>query len=308
MEHQPVLLAECIDGLDIKPEGIYVDGTLGRGGHTGEIAKRLTTGRIIAIDRDLEAINEAAGILGDYIDKISFFHGNFSEIDNILDLEDIGAVDGMLFDLGVSSPQLDSSERGFSYMQDAPLDMRMNQQDDLTAFEAVNFWSQARLRQIFREYGEERYAGAIAGAIVRKREIFQIKTTFQLNEIIYSAIPVAARREAQHPAKRCYQALRIAINDELESLKSMLETAPNRLKTGGRICVVSFHSLEDRLVKRAFAAQAAGCRCPKNIPVCICGIPKTLKLVTKKPISPGKEETERNPRSRSAKLRVAQRI
>ena len=308
MDHIPVLLNECIEGLSIKPNGIYVDGTLGRGGHSIEIAKRLTTGRLIAIDRDADAIKEAGALLLDYQDRITVIHGNFCDIAQILDNSGIELVDGMLFDLGVSSPQLESSERGFSYMRNAPLDMRMDRQDDISAFEAVNTWTEDKLRKVFYEYGEERYAGLIARAIVGKRDAAPINTTFDLNSIIFSAIPAAARREVQHPSKRCYQALRIAINDELGSVSRMLDAAPDRLKTGGRLCAISFHSLEDRLIKNAFSAYSNGCICPKDFPVCICGFTPRLKLITKKPIIPDHREVELNPRSRSAKLRIAERV
>jgi len=307
MEHTPVLLDECIEGLDIKPDGIYVDGTLGRGGHAREIAKRLgKTGRLIAIDRDTHAINEAKVNLSEFVDKITFVHGNFGDFQKIL--SDVQAVDGMLFDFGVSSPQLDDPERGFSYMHNAPLDMRMDKDDAITAFEVVNNWPEEKLREIFFKYGEERYSGQIARAIVKKRGEKPIGTTFDLNEIIVSAIPPKARREKQHPSKRCFQALRISVNDELGSIERMLTVAPEMLKTGGRICAISFHSLEDRLVKTAFAARVNGCSCPKDAPVCICGFAPTLKLITRKPITPGVGEIEKNPRARSAKLRIAEKI
>ena len=308
MEHTPVLLNECIEGLTIKPDGVYVDGTLGRGGHAREIVKRLRSGRLIAIDRDADAINEARQLLSEYQDKITFVHGNFNDISRILDINGKELADGMLFDLGVSSPQLDNGERGFSYMQNSPLDMRMDKQDELSAFEVVNNWTEDELRKIFYEYGEERYSGLISRAIVRKREITQIKTTFDLNDIIISAIPAAARREAQHPSKRCFQALRIAVNNELGAISQMLDVAPDRLKTGGRLCVISFHSLEDRLVKNAFSTRARGCICPKDFPVCVCGVKPSLKVVTKKPIIPDDMEAKLNPRARSAKLRVAERL
>ena len=308
MEHTPVLLSECIEGLRIKPDGIYVDGTLGRGGHAVEIAKRLTTGKLIAIDRDDDAIREAGQRLLEYKSQIIFANDNFTHVSRILDEHGFTLADGMIFDLGVSSPQLENSKRGFSYMQDAPLDMRMDRRDELTAGDAVNDWTQEQLRNVFYEYGEERYAGLIARAIVRKRAQSRITTTFELNDIILSAIPASARREAQHPSKRCYQALRIAINDELSNISKMLDSAPDRLKTGGRICIISFHSLEDRLVKNSFAARQKGCICPKDFPVCICGVVPTLKLITKKPIISSEIETNLNPRARSAKLRIAERI
>jgi len=308
MEHIPVLLRESIDGLNIKPDGIYIDGTLGRAGHTIEILKRLAGGRLLAIDRDEDAIDEARVLLSDYKDRFTLIHGNFKDIAKIMDEEGVEKVDGMLFDFGVSSPQLDNAARGFSYMQDACLDMRMDKNDSLTASEVVNNWQENELRKIFYEYGEERYSKSIARAIVKKRAAEQIDTTFKLNDTIISAIPAAARRESQHPSKRCFQALRIAVNDELSSIGSMLKTVPELLKPEGRLSVISFHSLEDRLVKRAFTSAAKGCTCPRGTPICVCGVNPTLKLITRKPVVAGKDEAERNPRARSAKLRIAERI
>jgi 16S rRNA (cytosine1402-N4)-methyltransferase len=308
MEHTPVLLSECIEGLRINPDGTYVDGTLGRGGHACEIARRLRSGRLIAIDRDADAIREAGKQLLEYKDRITLVHGNFADISKILDQNSIELVDGMIFDLGASSPQLDEGDRGFSYMHDAPLDMRMDRRDDLSAREAVNSWPEEKLRKVFYEFGEERYASLIARAIVRKRAAAPLNTTFDLNNAIISAIPAAARREAQHPSKRCYQALRIAINDELDCISEMLRAAPDRLKTGGRLCVVSFHSLEDRIVKNTFASRERGCACPKDFPICVCGFTPTLRVLTKKPVSPNETELKINPRARSAKLRIAERI
>jgi len=308
MEHVPVLLDECIEGLNIKPDGVYVDGTLGRGGHSRQIAKRLNNGRLIAIDRDAQAISEAGKLLEEYRSKIEFVHGNFCDITEILDELEIDGVDGILLDLGVSSPQLDKGERGFSYMHDAPLDMRMDLRGGETAFDAVNSWQEDRLKKVFYEFGEERYASLIARAIVRKRAQAQIQTTFDLNDIIFSAIPAAARREQQHPSKRCFQALRIAVNDELGSVTKILENVPDKLKLHGRICVISFHSLEDRIVKSAYATQAKGCTCPKDLPICVCKVSPKLRVITKKPIVPGEDELAVNPRARSAKLRIAERI
>ncbi|MCL2227850.1 MAG: 16S rRNA (cytosine(1402)-N(4))-methyltransferase RsmH [Oscillospiraceae bacterium] len=308
MEHVPVMLRECIDGLGIKPDGLYVDGTLGRGGHSREIAKKLASGKLVAIDRDAEALRIARDSLAEYGDKIEFVHNNFGEIAHILEGLGNACCDGMLFDLGVSSPQLDNGERGFSYMQDAPLDMRMDIQIGETAFDAVNFWPEDKLKKIFYEFGEERYASLIARAIARKRAESKIETTFDLNEVILSAIPAAARREARHPSKKCFQALRIAVNDELGAIAKMLEAAPEKLNVGGRICIISFHSLEDRLVKGSFANKSKGCVCPKDFPVCVCGVVPILKTITKKPIIPGRDEVELNPRARSAKLRIAERI
>ena len=307
-KHVSVLLPECIDSLNIRPEGVYVDGTLGMGGHSEEIAKRLTTGKLIGIDRDETAIRRAGERLRPYGDRVQLVHGNFRDAAEILDDLGIEAVDGMLFDLGVSSPQLDESERGFSYMHDAPLDMRMDETDNLNAWFIVNRWPEEKLRRILYDYGEERCAPRIAAAIVREREQREIRTTLQLVEVIRSAMPAAALREKQHPAKRTFQAIRIAVNDELEAVRAMMATAPDKLRPGGRIAVISFHSLEDRIVKTGIAARENGCTCPREFPVCTCGFVQTLRSVTRKPILPSPEELEANPRSRSAKLRVAERI
>ena len=307
-KHVSVLLPECIDSLNIRPEGVYVDGTLGMGGHSEEIAKRLTTGKLIGIDRDETAIRRAGERLRPYGDRVQLVHGNFRDTAESLDDLGVDAVDGMLFDLGVSSPQLDESERGFSYMHDAPLDMRMDETDNLNAWFIVNRWPEEKLRRILYDYGEERCAPRIAAAIVREREQREIRTTLQLVEVIRSAMPAAALREKQHPAKRTFQAIRIAVNDELEAVRAMIATAPDKLRPGGRIAVISFHSLEDRIVKTGIAARENGCTCPREFPVCTCGFVQTLRSVTRKPILPSPEELEANPRSRSAKLRVAERI
>lgn len=307
-KHVSVLLNECIENLAIKPDGIYVDGTLGLGGHSYEIASRLTTGQLIGIDRDLTAIERAGKRLEPFKERVKLMHGNFSDTVAILDSLGIDAVDGMLFDLGVSSPQLDESERGFSYMQDAPLDMRMDQTGALSAHEIVNSYSEAQLNRFFWDYGEERYARRISAAIIKAREQKPIETTFELVDIIKSALPAAALREKQHPAKRCFQAIRIAVNDELGAISALIDTAPDKLKVGGRLCVISFHSLEDRIVKSGIAARENGCTCPREAPICTCGFVKTLKSVYRKPILPGQDEIERNPRARSAKLRVAERV
>ena len=306
--HVPVLLQECIEGLRLRPDGIYVDGTLGRGGHSAVIAEKLTTGRLIGIDRDQAAIDEAGERLRPWADRVTLVRDNFRNLGAILDGLGIQRADGMLFDLGVSSPQLDDPSRGFSYMADAPLDMRMDKQDTLTAYELVNSWEEAELRRIFFEYGEERYSGRIAGAIARRRAEKPIETTLELVDVIKSAMPAAALREKQHPAKRCFQAIRIAVNDELGALRDMLDTALDRLAPGGRLCVISFHSLEDRIVKSAIRARENGCTCPPDFPVCVCGFKKTVESVTRKPITPSERELEENPRSRSAKLRIAQRL
>ena len=305
--HAPVLLEECIAGLHIRPEGTYVDGTLGGGGHSYEIAGRLTTGRLIGIDRDEAALAAAGERLKPFGDRVTLVKSNFDRLGEILDELGVGPVDGMLFDLGVSSPQLDVSERGFSYMADAPLDMRMDRSAGLTAREAVNSWPEEELRRILYTYGEERYAPRIAAAIVRRRQDREIESTLELAELIRSAMPAAARREKQHPAKRSFQAIRIAVNDELGSVERMLASAPDRLSPGGRLCIISFHSLEDRLVKQAIHKRVDGCTCPKDLPVCVCGFKQTLKTVGGV-ITASPEELERNPRARSAKLRIAERV
>ncbi len=306
--HVSVLLQECIDGLNIKPDGIYVDGTLGGAGHSSQIAARLTTGRLIGIDRDPVALEAAGKRLEPYADRVTLVHSNFCEIAQVLAELGIGGVDGILLDLGVSSPQLDEVSRGFSYMGDAPLDMRMNGEDALSAYEVVNTWSYEELRRILYEYGEERYAPQIAGAICRRREVSPVKTTLELVDIIRSAMPPAALREKQHPAKRSFQAIRIAVNDELGSVEKVMADAIPCLNPGGRLAVITFHSLEDRIVKNGMAAASKGCTCPPNFPVCICGNKPKVKLISRKPIVSGQEELDRNPRARSAKLRVCEKI
>lgn len=306
--HISVLLDECIDNLNIKPDGIYVDGTLGLGGHSYQIASRLNGGRLICIDRDETAIERAGKRLEEFADRITFVHGNFCDVAQILDELGIEGVDGMLFDLGVSSPQLDEIERGFSYMGDAPLDMRMDASAQLTAYDVVNTYTEDRLNRIFWDYGEERYARRVTAAILAARSVKPIETTLELVDIIKGAMPAAALREKQHPAKRCFQAIRIAVNDELGAISTMLDTAPDKLNVGGRLCVISFHSLEDRLVKVGINARENGCTCPREAPICTCGFKRTLKSVSRKPILPSEDEIERNPRSRSAKLRVAERV
>ena len=292
--HVPVLLHECLDALALRPDGVYVDGTLGRAGHSLEIAKRLTTGRLIGIDRDETAITAAKERLADYMDRVTLVHSNFDRVGEILDELGLDGADGMLFDLGVSSPQLDEAERGFSYMQDAPLDMRMDRSAPLTARDVVNDWSYEELRRILYEYGEERYAPVIAKHICRAREQAPIQRTGELVDIIKSAMPP--------------QALRIAVNGELDALPPMLESAVSHLHTGGRLAVISFHSLEDRIIKKTLQDMATGCTCPPNFPVCVCGKKPRIRLVSRKPIVAGEAELEHNPRSRSAKLRVAEKV
>ena len=306
--HVSVLLWECIEGLDIKPDGIYVDGTLGGAGHSSEIVKRLENGRHIGIDRDPIALKAAGERLAPYADKVTLVHSNFCEIKQVLDDLDIEGVDGILLDLGVSSPQLDDGARGFSYMADAPLDMRMNNEDPLTAHDVVNTWPYEELKRILYDYGEERYAPQIASAICRKRESKPIESTLELVDVIRSAMPPAALREKQHPAKRSFQAIRIAVNDELGSVEKVMRDAIPKLNKGGRLAVITFHSLEDRIVKNAMVAASKGCTCPPSFPVCVCGKKPQVKLITRKPIVSTDEELEVNPRARSAKLRICEKL
>ena len=305
--HISVLLDECIEGLAIKPDGIYVDGTLGGAGHSSEIVKRLTTGRLIGIDRDPVALKAAGERLAPYADRVTLVHSNFCEIAQVLKDLNIDGVDGILLDLGVSSPQLDDSSRGFSYMADAPLDMRMNGEDTLSAYDVVNSWSYEELKRILFDYGEERYAPKIASAICKKREEKPIETTLELVDVIRSAMPAQALREKQHPAKRSFQAIRIAVNDELGSVEKVMKDAIPCLNPGGRLAVITFHSLEDRIVKTSMAGAAKGCTCPPSFPVCVCGKKPQVQVITRKPIVSGDEELERNPRARSAKLRVCEK-
>lgn len=306
--HVSVLLEECIQALAIKPDGIYVDGTLGGGGHSSRIAEKLTTGRLIGIDRDPVALQAAGERLAPYGDRVTLVHANFCEMTAVLKNLGIEKVDGILLDLGVSSPQLDDGQRGFSYMVDAPLDMRMNKQDSLSAYTVVNTWPQEELKRILYDYGEERYAPQIAAAICRRRETSAIETTLELVDIIRRAMPAAALREKQHPAKRSFQAIRIAVNDELGSVEKVMEDAIPLLRAGGRMAVITFHSLEDRIVKNGMAAAAKGCTCPPNFPVCVCGKKPQVKIVSRKPVVSGEEELEKNPRARSAKLRVCEKL
>ncbi len=306
--HVSVLLEECIEGLAIKPDGIYVDGTLGGAGHSSRIAAQLTTGRLIGIDRDPVALRAAGERLQPYADRVTLVHSNFCEIKQVLQDLNIEGVDGILLDLGVSSPQLDDGARGFSYMADAPLDMRMNSEDTLSAHTVVNTWPQEELKRILYTYGEERYAPQIAAAICRRRQEAPIETTLELVDIIRSAMPAAALREKQHPAKRSFQAIRIAVNDELGSVEKVMRDAIPALNPGGRLAIITFHSLEDRIVKVGMADAAKGCTCPPNFPVCVCGNKPKVKIISRKPITSTDEELERNPRARSAKLRVCEKI
>ena len=307
-QHVSVLLNETIQNLNIKGDGIYLDGTLGLGGHSLEIVKKLTTGKLICIDKDDFAIENAEKRLHDYKDRILFEKSDFRYAADIIDRLGFDSIDGMIFDLGVSSPQLDNAERGFSYMSDAPLDMRMDASAAISAYDIVNGYSPEELSKILFEYGEERFARRIASAIAARRQVSPIATTFELVDVIRSAMPAQALREKQHPAKRSFQAIRIAVNDELGAVSEMMDTAPDKLKVGGRLCVISFHSLEDRIIKNKIHSREDGCTCPREAPVCVCGFKQTLKSVSKKPIIPSAEELEDNPRSRSAKLRVAERV
>ena len=308
LSHKPVLLEECIQALNIRPDGVYLDGTLGRAGHSREIARRLAGGRLICVDRDQAALDAAQERLREWMDKVTLVHSNFDRLDEILDKLSLPGVDGMLFDLGVSSPQLDDGARGFSYRTDAPLDMRMDQSEGLTAAQVVNTWPQEELRRILTQYGEERYAPSIAAAIVRRRQERPIETTLELVDVIKSGMPARALKEKQHPAKRSFQAIRIAVNDELSSVDRMIQAAVPRLNQGGRLAVITFHSLEDRIVKTGLAAFAKGCICPPDFPVCVCGRTPDIQLISRKPILPTAEEIEENPRARSAKLRAAEKL
>lgn len=305
--HVSVLLKECINGLNIKPDGIYVDGTLGGGGHSFHILQRLETGRLIGIDQDTDALTAATNRLKIYGDKFIPVHSNFSNLKQVLETLEIKKIDGLLLDLGVSSFQLDEAERGFSYMNDGKLDMRMNQSDAFTAYEVVNEYSERKLTEIISEYGEENWANRIAKFIVEARSSKPIETTFELVEIIKNAIPAAARKDGPHPAKRTFQAIRIEVNNELRIIEQTIEDAVKHLNKGGRIAIITFHSLEDRIVKNAYKKLAQGCTCPPEFPVCVCGGKPKVKIITKKPILPSDDEIEGNPRARSAKLRVAEK-
>ena len=307
--HKSVLAQECMEGLHIRPQGIYMDATTGGGGHSLGIVQRLREGgRLICIDRDDDALQAAGKRLESYREKITFVKSNFSDIAAVAKDLGISQVDGILFDLGVSSYQLDAMERGFSYMNDAPLDMRMDRSQSFTAGDVVNGYSQEELKRILWDYGEERYSGRIAAAICRRREEKPIQSTVELAEIIRSAMPPQALREKQHPAKRSFQAIRIEVNGELRAVEQAVQDSVDLLAPGGRLAVISFHSLEDRIVKNIFAQQAKGCICPPEFPVCVCGRKPRLKLVHRGVITAGEEELRENPRARSAKLRVAEKI
>lgn len=303
-KHIPIMLKEVLDGLDIKPDGIYVDGTLGGAGHSSEIVKRLSDkGRLIGIDQDMDAIKASSERLKGYENAI-IIHSNYVNMRNVLLERDIKKVDGILLDLGVSSYQFDNTERGFSYREDAPLDMRMDRDTSYTAQDIVNDYTESELRRIISDYGEEKFAGRIASNIVRSREIKRIETTFELNDIIKNSIPAAARRHGGNPSKKTYQALRIELNKELMVLEDSLEEMIEMLNPGGRLCIITFHSLEDRIVKSAFKTAENPCICPPEFPVCTCGRVSKGRVVNRKPITASNDELEENPRSSSAKLRI----
>lgn len=307
--HISVLLYECIEALNIRDGYTYIDCTAGGGGHSLEIAKRMgPNSRLICFDRDKNAIAAATERLKDYLDRVTFVNENFENLGRVIRELNINNLGGVLADLGCSSHQFDTPERGFSYMHDAPLDMRMDTDTPLSAYEVVNEYSEAELRRVIFEYGEERFSARIAAAIVKARELSSIKTTGELTEIIKSAIPKALRIDGPHPAKRTFQAIRIEVNRELDSIRPLIEDAVSALVSGGRIAIISFHSLEDRIVKQTYKSLTAGCTCPKDFPVCICGNKPKIKDITKKPTLPSEDELNANPRSRSAKLRVAEKI
>ncbi|MCI8648042.1 MAG: 16S rRNA (cytosine(1402)-N(4))-methyltransferase RsmH [Firmicutes bacterium] len=308
-KHTSVLYDPCINNLNIDPEGIYVDGTLGGGGHAAGVCQNLgKNGTLIGIDRDEDALKAAEERLREYSCKKFFVQSNYAEIKDVLDQLGIKEINGALLDLGVSSFQLDNEERGFSYMKDAPLDMRMSQSDSFTARDVVNTYTEKELTEIIRNYGEERWASRISKFIVQKRKDAPVETTGQLVEIIKAAVPASARRDGPHPAKRTFQAIRIEVNDELEQLKLAVGNFCDVLADKGRLCIITFHSLEDRIVKNILNNRANPCTCPKEFPVCVCGKKADIRKVTGKPILPAQEEIEENPRARSAKLRVAERM
>ena len=306
--HRSVLLDECIEALNIKEDGIYIDGTAGGGGHSFEIAKRLTKGLLIAVDQDADAIEAAGKRLAPYGDRVKIVRDNFCNLASVCASLGIDKIDGLLLDLGVSSYQLDTAERGFSYMADAPLDMRMDKRSALDAYRVVNEYSEAELKRIIWEYGEERFSGRIAARIVKERTNKPITTTGELVQLIKSAMPAGVREGGSHPAKRTFQAIRIEVNKELNVIAPAIDSAVNLLDEGGRIAIITFHSLEDRIVKETFAEAASGCTCPRDFPVCVCGKKPRLRLVNRKPILPSAEELAENHRSHSAKLRVAEKV
>ena len=306
--HRSVLLDECIEGLNIKPDGVYIDGTAGGGGHSFEIARRLVGGRLICIDQDSAAIEAASKKLAPFSDKVTIVRNNFSHVREVCEELGVDKIDGMLLDLGVSSYQLDTAERGFSYNADAPLDMRMDGRASLNAEMVVNTYSAEELRRILFEYGEEKFSRQIVSAIVAERERAPITSTAQLASIIKGAIPARAREGGHHPAKRSFQAIRIEVNAELDVIAPAIKDGVKLLGQGGRMAIITFHSLEDRIVKQAYAKLAEGCTCPKSLPICVCNNKPTVKVITKHPIVPSETELRENPRSRSAKLRVAEKL
>ncbi len=307
--HTSVLLYECIDALNIRNGYTYVDATAGGGGHSLEIAKRMgPDSRLICFDRDLDAISAAKARLAPYLDRVTFINDNFSSLSSVIRDLKIDNLGGVLADLGCSSYQFDTAERGFSYMQNARLDMRMDKDAPLSAYEVVNGYSESELKRILFDYGEEKFAPRIASAICQRRAISPIETTHELSEIIKSSIPAAKRQDGPHPAKRSFQAIRIEVNAELDAIKPLITSAAASLTSGGRIAIISFHSLEDRIVKQSFKELAVGCTCPRDFPVCICGKKALVKEISKKPILPSDEELENNPRSRSAKLRIVEKF
>lgn len=307
-EHVSVLLNETVDGLDIKPDGIYVDGTLGGGGHSELVLSRLTTGKLIGIDQDKDALKAAGERLKKYEDNLILVHSNFSNILDVLEELGIDKIDGMMMDLGVSSYQLDEATRGFSYMHDGELDMRMDRSCDFTAYDVVNDYSEGELHRIIKDYGEDNWAKRIAKFIVEMRAEKPIETTYELVDIIKKAIPSKARRDGPHPAKRTFQAIRIEVNNELGIIADTIRNIETVLNPGGRISIITFHSLEDRLVKRTYKDLNTGCICPSEFPICVCDNKPKLKIITRKPIISPEDELEANPRARSAKLRVAEKI
>lgn len=307
-EHISVLLKESIDGLNIKKDGIYVDGTLGGAGHSKEIVKKLENGRLIGIDQDINAIKKASEVLREYKDKITIVHNNFRNLDIVLREENISRIDGLLLDLGVSSHQLDEGERGFSYNKDSFLDMRMDTSQELSGWDVVNKYPKKEIERIIKEYGEERWAARIAEFIEAERQVKSIETTGELVDVIKKAIPSGARKDGPHPAKRTFQAIRIEVNKELEILRDSIINAARALNPGGRICIITFHSLEDRIVKETFKELSLECICPPGMPICTCNKKKELNIITRKPILPSENEIEINPRSRSAKLRIGEKV
>lgn len=306
--HKSVLLDECIESLNIRPDGIYVDGTLGGAGHSLEIVKKLTTGKLVAFDQDMDAIENAKVKLKDYMENVVLIHSNFENLDEKLKEYGIFSIDGILLDLGVSSYQLDTPQRGFSYMHDAPLDMRMDKSLNESAYDIINYYSEEALDKIIRDYGEENWHNRIAKFIIEKRTEKPIETTFELVDVIKAAVPKKARDESLHPAKRTFQAIRIAVNRELDVIEKVINEASDNMNKGGVISIITFHSLEDRIVKNVFKDLSQGCKCPPEFPICNCNIKPTLKIINKKPIISSKEELEENPRARSAKLRCAMKL